>query len=266
MGKHGHWTPRYIYDRLGLMIYECAHPHAPWLVSTIVDYLEGRLKPGDRGIEWGSGRSTVWFAQRVERLVSVEHKPYWYARISAELARQGLRNVEYHFCAEERGYCAVADHFPPESFDFCLVDGLARDRCALSALSLVKPGGIVIVDNCNRYFPTRTRAPFSRTAEQGPYSELWTSYLERVEGWSRICETNGVSDTGVWVKPADLRAESTPQHVGARAATASLGYSERFFAPPEFASQSSGHDEIGSREASRKKSLTLRIHSKAGGK
>jgi len=91
----------------------------------MVDILENWLRPTDRGIEWGSGRSTIWFAERVGCLVSVEHSPVWYERVSAELKRQGLENVEYHFCEDEADYCRVADAFPSDSFDFCLVDGLA---------------------------------------------------------------------------------------------------------------------------------------------
>jgi predicted O-methyltransferase YrrM len=171
----------------------------------MVEILESWLKPGDRGIEWGSGRSTVWFAGRVGSLVSVEHSPDWYRRVSAELKRKGLQNVEYYLCEDEREYCSVADKFPRESFDFCLVDGLSRDCCALAAISLIKPGGIVIVDNFNRYLPTRSRSPFSRNPEEGPYTKQWADYLDEVERWRRIWTTNGVSDTGLWVRPGGQR-------------------------------------------------------------
>lgn len=205
MRRFGHWTPRYIYHRLVLMVYENAQPDAPWFVRTMVEILDNWLKPGDRGFEWGSGRSTIWFAERVGSLVSVEHNPEWYRRVSTKLERKGLRNVEYHLCEDERDYCGMANKFPSESFDFCLVDGVARDECALAAISLVKRGGIVIVDNCNWYLPTNSRSPFSRRPEQGPYTEKWTAYLDRVRGWRQIWTTNGVNDTNLWVKPANAR-------------------------------------------------------------
>src|SRR6266849_5613774 len=205
MRRFRHWTPRYIYHRLGVMLYERTQPDAPWLGRSMVEILENWLKSGDRGIEWGSGRSTVWFAERVGSLVSVEHSPVWYHRVSAELKRKGLQNVEYHLCEDERDYLSIADKFLPESFDFCLVDGVERDQCALSAISLVKPGGIVIVDNCNWYLPTDSRSPFSRKPEEGPYTEKWAAYCDAVEGWRRIWTTNGVSDTSLWVKPAGMR-------------------------------------------------------------
>ena len=196
-----HWTPRYIYFRLGVMMHERVHPDAPWFAKSMVEILENWLKPWDRGIEWGSGRSTVWFAERVGSLVSVEHNPIWYEQIGAKLRMRGLQNVEYHLCPNNHDYLGIAEMYPPESFDFCLVDGLERDQCAVSAVSLVKPGGIVIVDNCNWYLPTKSRSPFSRTTQQGPYTKKWAEYGDLVESWRRIWTTNGVNDTALWVKP-----------------------------------------------------------------
>jgi hypothetical protein len=187
------------------MFYQRRYPNAPWLSRGAVEILENWLKPCDRGIEWGSGRSTIWFAERVGYLVSVEHNPDWHKRVSAQLKRKGLKNVEYRLCEEPRQYCSVAEKLPPESFDFCLVDGEERDQCALAAISLVKPGGIVIADNCNWYLPTLSRSPLSRRPEQGPYTEKWAAYLNSVKGWRQIWTTNGVFDTGLWVKPADTR-------------------------------------------------------------
>jgi len=202
MRKFRHWTPRYIYDRLGLMFYQRRHPNAPWLSRAMVEILGNWLKPGDRGLEWGSGRSTIWFAERAGYLVSVEHNPGWYQRVTAELKRKGLQNVEYHLCEEPRQYCSVAEKFPLGSFDFVLVDGEERDQCALAAISLVKPGGIVVVDNCNWYLPKDSRSPYSRKPCEGAYTEDWAVFWKQVEDWRHVWTTNGVFDTGLWVKPA----------------------------------------------------------------
>jgi predicted O-methyltransferase YrrM len=171
----------------------------------MVEILKNWLKSGDRGIEWGSGRSTIWFAERVGSLVSVEHNPDWYMRVSAEISRKGLNNVDYNLCEDENSYSSFADRFPPESFDFCLVDGVARDRCALAALSLVKSGGIVVVDNYNYYLPTGSSSPHSRKAGEGAYTAEWTDFWKQVEDWRHVWTTNGVFDTALWVKPSGIR-------------------------------------------------------------
>jgi SAM-dependent methyltransferase len=167
----------------------------------MVRILENWLMPDDRGLEWGSGRSTIWFAKRVGSLVSVEHNPDWSRWVSAELRARGVKNVEYHVCEDELEYRGVANGYPSESFDFCLVDGVARDECALAAISLVKPGGIVIVDDFNRYLPTQTCSPFSRRPEEGPETPQWALYRDRVKEWRKILTTNGVTDSGLWIKP-----------------------------------------------------------------
>lgn len=204
MREFGHWTPRYIYDRLNQIVYQRRHPNAPWLRQEMSKILENWLTPCDRGFEWGSGRSTVWLAERVGSLVSVEHNPDWYRRINASLKSKGLKNVDYHLCADEHDYPRLATKYPPESFDFSLVDGLARDECALAAISLVKPGGIVILDDCNRYLPNRSRSPYSRRPENGPETKLWAVYLDRVKGWRNIWTSDGVTDTCLWVKPSSV--------------------------------------------------------------
>jgi predicted O-methyltransferase YrrM len=204
--KFGHWTPQYIYDRLKLAAYEHAYPSAPWLTRTMVEFLANWLRPEDRGFEWGSGRSTIWFAERVASIVSVEHDPEWHRRVSAELKGKGIKNVDYYLRQDEDDYCRVADNCSLASFDFCVVDGVARDRCALLALSLVRPGGIVIVDNCNWYLPTGSRSPFSRKVCEGAYTEEWAVFWKQVEDWRHVWTTNGVFDTALWVKPAALES------------------------------------------------------------
>ncbi len=202
MRKFRHWTPRYVVNRLRLLAYERRHPDAPWLTANMVRILDSWLRPEDRGIEWGSGRSTIWFAERVHSLVSIENDPFWYRTVSDRLRRKGLSNVRYLFCEREEDYKRVAETVTPESLDFCLVDGEARDDCALAAISLLKPGGIVIVDNLNFYLPTDSHSPFSRRPRQGCYTPKWEHFHQRVSAWRHVWTSNGVFDTGFWVKPA----------------------------------------------------------------
>jgi SAM-dependent methyltransferase len=177
----------------------------------MVKFLESWLKPRDQGFEWGSGRSTLWFAERVGSLVSVEHDPAWYQRIAAEIKSRAIKNVDYYLRQDEDDYCRVADNCSLASFDFCLVDGVARDRCALSALSLVRPGGIVIVDNCNWYLPMESRSPYSRKVRDGAYTEGWALFWKKVKDWRHVWTTNGVFDTALWVKPVAIESNCTDQ-------------------------------------------------------
>ena len=198
-----HWTPRYILNRITLMAHERMHPDSPWLTRTMVEILASWLGPDDRGLEWGSGRSSLWFAERVKHLVSVEHNESWYRKGYSKLKEKKLENVDYRFYIDRLEYVSFTDQLPRESFDFILVDGIERDRCALAAIPLLKDRGILIIDNINWYLPSESRSPDSRRFSDGAASEHWDSFCKTVNHWRCIWTTNGVTDTALWVKSAN---------------------------------------------------------------
>jgi hypothetical protein len=72
-----HWTPRYVFNRLNVIVYQRMHAGHPWLTAQAISLLDGLLRPIDVGLEWGSGRSTAWFGQRISALTSIEHDALW---------------------------------------------------------------------------------------------------------------------------------------------------------------------------------------------
>jgi len=177
----------------------------PWLVADSVRWLLGFLRPNMTGFEWGSGRSTLFFARHSARLVSVEHKAKWFRRVSANLAERGLHNAECLFrppdpqarpspmrpaILAELGFrpkpelAAYADailDYPPDCFDYVCVDGRARIECAVNALDRLKPCGALILDNSER---AKYRPVFAVLA-----------------AWPRHSFANGVWETTIFRKP-----------------------------------------------------------------
>jgi hypothetical protein len=183
-----------------------AHPDWPWLTPQAVRYLERWLAPTHSAFEWGAGRSTLWIAQRVRNIISVEHDPAWHGRVQSLARRQHLHNVYLKFCPNTQALpdgitysTAILD--AAQEFDFVLVDGLYRDECALAALSRLKPQGVLVLDNANWYLPSTSRAPNSRSPADGAASPRWAPFEHEVSGWERIWTSNGVTDTAIWVKP-----------------------------------------------------------------
>ncbi|MHC4113053.1 MAG: O-methyltransferase, partial [Planctomycetota bacterium] len=150
-------SPRCLYALLRRQIWIRMHPDVPWLTRQAVEILDDRLQPTDVGLEWGSGRSTLWFARRVSHLTSIEHNDHWYKRIKKMLSDKGIDNVELLFAAleaknkDQPEYVRVAAELPKASLDFVLVDGRLRDQCTEVALQLIKPGGMLIIDDAARY-------------------------------------------------------------------------------------------------------------------
>ena len=97
MRTFSHWTPRYIKNRIANVYYKMTCPNQPWLTRTANEILNTYLKKSDIGLEFGSGRSTLWFAKRVAKLTSVEHNEIWVANVRAMLNKAGIENVDYRF-------------------------------------------------------------------------------------------------------------------------------------------------------------------------
>ncbi|MBT8039555.1 MAG: class I SAM-dependent methyltransferase [Gammaproteobacteria bacterium] len=184
------------------------HPDSPWLTGVSTSIIDSWISTADRGLEFGSGRSTLWFAKRVKKLTSVEHDRAWFERITKELQNANVGNVDYVFrpvcnsglIPNALPYWGVAEELPDHSLDFVLVDGAERSKCALASLDKIKPGGILIIDNVNWALPSRSRSPASRSEEQGPVSDEWALFLTRVAGWRRIWTSNGVTDTAIYLR------------------------------------------------------------------
>jgi predicted O-methyltransferase YrrM len=204
-----HVTPTYVKDRVALYLFERRNPGQPWLTRTMIRILESLLVETDHGLEWGSGRSTLWLAARVARLTSVEHDAGWAHRVSRQLEAAGLANVDFrHVATAAREsaageYVGVAGDLPNRSLDFCLVDGICRDHCARAVLPKLKPGGLLIIDNANWYIPRPrpSRSPNSRGLTDGYATPAWQIVGADLARWRCIWTTDGITDTALWIKP-----------------------------------------------------------------
>ncbi len=211
MKSFQHWSPRYISARLRDKLYRKLNPHNPWLTPIAIDLIDQWLQSEDVGVEFGSGRSTIWFAKRVAFLTSVENNPDWYQRIQQWLDEANLENVEYFLRGEDdtmtdhkraSNYLSPVIDIVSEHLDFALVDGRWRSQCANALIPKLRPGGLMIIDNINLYLPSPSRAPNSRTLEEGPLTDDWRRFWEDTKTWRRIWTSNGVFDTALFFKPA----------------------------------------------------------------
>lgn len=209
MRKFSHWTPRYITNRILTIYYEKAYPDHPWLTRDANKILASYLRKTDIGLEFGSGRSTIWLARRVSKLTSVEHNVRWAGNVSDMLRNVNISNVNYKHCpkaneneqGQDSDYVKVIDGFEPDSLDFCLVDGAYRDFCTLKVIEKIQPGGLLIIDNVNRYLPSHSYSPYSRSIEEGPQGPIWNEVARIIDNWRKIWTSSGVTDTAFFFKP-----------------------------------------------------------------
>lgn len=205
-----HVTLRYFVARSKELIYQRRNRDLPWLTESANRFLETYLLPSDLGLEFGSGRSTLWLASRVDRLVSVEHDKDWHRQIAQALAKNRCK-VDYRYLAGDvndmvvmdAAICSITEGLPAGRFDFVLVDGVCRDLCAREALRLLRPGGVLVIDNVNRHLPSNSVSPGSRSHEMGPDGPLWAEIAWTIKSWRHYWTSSGVTDTAFYFKPTD---------------------------------------------------------------
>src|SRR5690554_7836675 len=67
----------------------------PWMTYDAIDFLSSIAAPDHEVFEWGSGGSTLFFARRCDRVISVEHDKKWNNFLKEKLLDLSINNVEY---------------------------------------------------------------------------------------------------------------------------------------------------------------------------
>jgi hypothetical protein len=179
--------------RVRYWIWERMNPDKPWLCPGTIAFCQKSLSRSMNALEFGSGRSTRWFATLVGHLTSVEHDSQWYEKVKQQLHEAQISNVSYLFVPLSHpiadpeqtsyeptpDYVAVADRFPDQSLHLAIVDGHYRTHCVKHLIPKIAPGGFLLVDDTN----------------------LWPS-LEAIpapKSWPIVDDsTNGVKRCVVW--------------------------------------------------------------------
>jgi len=129
----------------------------PWLTDQAINFIEHlcQIKPNLKILEFGSGGSTIWFAQRTNNLVSIEHNPKWYNLVTQVLETLNLNLLVTRKLLNPPAYYQICAEFADNYFDLILIDAIERINCTAQAVRILKPGGVLMLDNCERpqYLP-----------------------------------------------------------------------------------------------------------------
>jgi predicted O-methyltransferase YrrM len=142
-------------------------------------------------------------------LTSIEYDPVWHDKVTKELKLRNLRDVDCILVKKDvedgkgpdSAYVLITEKFPKCSLDFVLVDGAYMDSCALASMELLRPGGILIIDDACWFLPSNSTSPKARTHEQGPASAQWEEFVNAVAAWRCIRTTDDIHDTILYFKP-----------------------------------------------------------------
>ena len=151
----------------------------PWITFRAKQWLDNYLTRKMKIFEWGSGGSTVYLTKKVAKLVSVEHDPVWHKETKTNLGPKNKNKLKYFLIEPEKkrqnvnsnipggykssdfkdsnfkNYCQKIADYPDGYFDLVIVDGRARVSSIFHAISKVKPGCFLMLDNSERkeYLP-----------------------------------------------------------------------------------------------------------------
>jgi predicted O-methyltransferase YrrM len=126
-------------------------PVAPWLAPAAVAFLRKVIKPDWAIFEFGGGVSTLWYAKRARRVVTVEDDPNWYETINRRLSAEDVKNCQLSLCPIADFPDFLARMADPE-FDMIVVDnhggdGITRLDCLRAAKDKVRAGGLLVLDD-----------------------------------------------------------------------------------------------------------------------
>ncbi len=204
-----HWTPRYIVDRILQMSWMRQNPELPWLSRDAIAFIEQWLQPNDFAFEYGSGRSTIWLAQRVNRMRSIEHNIEWSEQVSKEIQLRSLNNVDFQFVKSNGSDPSDIENYShkvligiqDQELDFALVDGIFRDHCALAVMGKLKPGGLLVIDDAHRYLPSYSRSPYAIPCDGVCPTPHWEKFQALTSNWRRVWFSDGIFNDAIYFKP-----------------------------------------------------------------
>lgn len=132
----------------------------PWMNYAAIDLLKKRLNGSLDLFEWGSGYSTLFFAERVASVTSIEYDAGWYG-IIRERAPENARIVHQDY--RQDGYVGALAA-SARKYHVIVVDGRERVACFSACFDHLHDDGVIILDDASR---DRYQQAFQLAENQG---------------------------------------------------------------------------------------------------
>lgn len=118
----------------------------PWFTFSAIDFLKERLTKNLNVLEFGSGNSTLFFAERVNKVVSVEHNEIYFQKILVNKPN----NVEIRIVTDSTSEDYLKLISDELRFEIIIVDGLYRNECLKNSINYISESGVIILDDSER--------------------------------------------------------------------------------------------------------------------
>ncbi|GAA4848525.1 class I SAM-dependent methyltransferase [Algivirga pacifica] len=134
----------------------------PWVTYSFIAFIEQRLHKELTIFEYGSGNSTIYYANACKQVTAVENDKNWFSMIESQMPA----NVTLLFesLTEKDRYVKQAIAEQQQAFDIIIVDGRKRVACVKTAIEHLSERGVVVLDDSER---TQYQEAFSFMKAQG---------------------------------------------------------------------------------------------------
>lgn len=119
----------------------------PWMNYAIIAVCKDRIAREHTIFEYGSGYSTLFFAQRAKSIVAVEYDRHWFEHLSGKIPANARlifqkNDIDGDYC---RTILSTSD-----SYDIVIVDGRDRVNCVKQGLKKLSAQGVMLLDDSHR--------------------------------------------------------------------------------------------------------------------
>ncbi|KIL49921.1 hypothetical protein [Jeotgalibacillus soli] len=119
----------------------------PWIAYPCIEFLSTRITKDLNVFEYGSGSSTLWWSEKVNKVFSVEHDKEWFEKTRKQLINPNVDLVYKKLAYNGQYSKEVLKH---RDLDIVVIDGRDRVNCAINSAHSLSKRGVIIWDNTDR--------------------------------------------------------------------------------------------------------------------
>lgn len=117
-------------------------PRQPWIPFSAKHAIQNILTSDFTVWEIGSGFSTLWLAERVKKVISIESSKEWHDRLSHIISSESITNIDLRFEWQAQRMADFSE-LQDETLDLLYIDGGPRGLCLENGFMKVRPGGYI---------------------------------------------------------------------------------------------------------------------------
>lgn len=118
-----------------------------WVTYSFIDFIKDRITKTHDIFEFGSGNSTIFYAERAGSVYSVEHDKDWFDK-SSKIDATNITMI--HCDLQPGGAYSKSATATGKKFHIIIVDGRDRVNCCKEAVHALTEDGVIVLDDSER--------------------------------------------------------------------------------------------------------------------